>query len=208
VYAIDRRIYGAYIEAICWLAVAFLFHYASLFYLLAGLLIEFRIRLWFMLFIWVALSTLIMITGSAYVIDTASWFLNLTGWFPQYRTYVDAVGALEYETGFKLHWFLFSAIPILIVAIAYKCGARLSTEGRYVLNLYIAILIIHVFLFGFAYSDRVAIMAWILWPYIINPSAFTSGFIRKALNWYVILMTKVILLVIAMAMFIFHLGLI
>lgn len=69
-----------------------------------------------------------------------------------------------YNIGFRIDFWLFSSIPILILLIYQRC---LGAKGVILNNIALYWGVVHIGLFDIPYSDRVGVNAWILYPIIL-----------------------------------------
>jgi hypothetical protein len=169
--ALDRKISKRTLESILFIIIATLFHYGSIIYFIAAIICEVIPVIWIFL-IWLSLSFLSYVCNSDYIIQFFLNLLDFFNFFPSYINYLSSSDSFEYPRGIKLPWVLFSSLPAIFIFIQHQRGYLLSAEGSYTFRIYSAILLLHVFTLGIPYNDRIILSAWMLWPFIFNPTAF------------------------------------
>lgn len=171
-YAIDRKIGGHRISALYWILLAAIFHYGSIIYLISDLLLRAFHRRWILFSLWIWLSFLTLIVDSGVLNKILNLIVESIGPLSHFLIYIDDAHNLDYVAGIKINQLIFSAIPGILIYIAEKNGWKLSKEGDYLFRLYYLVLVISLFFNGVAYNDRLSVMAWMLWPFIISPVSF------------------------------------
>lgn len=80
--------------------------------------------------------------------------------------FIDSPG-VQYRTGFRLDFFIFSLTPLIVAVIFHRANSFSYGVAGWWLSLYLSLNIIYN-LFSFApYSDRFAAFSWFLMPYIV-----------------------------------------
>jgi hypothetical protein len=167
VYALDRRICGNSFAAYVFILIATAFHQASILFLIPLLILDCRISTRALLATWLfvaAFSAVGVIPALVNALLQTGMWMGLTSHF---LSYADS-SVYAYETGFRFHFLLFSSIPIIIYRYLQRYGVAFSREGMVTFHFYISISILYFLAVGFAYSDRVALLSWLILPFLLS----------------------------------------
>jgi hypothetical protein len=153
------------------LIIATLFHKSTLIVFLIWLVSYKKIGLKYYFLIWIICSLLSMV----------GFFESITSLLPlEASVYNHLVreGAIErYQLGFRLDFWLFSFIPVLLF-ICLKTHHRNMYSG--LIKSYLALYSIFIIMFEFPYSDRIGMYTWCMLPIFL--SIFVGHYRFKLLN--------------------------
>lgn len=153
--------------------LAVLFHYSALVVLVLAF-VSVRLKIKHMVVIWV-------LTAISYVVD----HIGLQGILRAYLyPLVEANSSLRvdistYQIGFKLNFFLLSAIPFLLWWIASRRGVA-SQRFNQILSVYLAVNAFSMLLSLMPYHDRFFTYGWVLIPIVMASFVYEMGYVHRA----------------------------
>jgi len=178
-------------EKLVWVALAVGFH--------ASVLLP--VAVWFMLSVmkkWKTVYSLIIwLACLALVIYDINFFtgllgvLNLGALTDRAMSYAVATW-IEYNTGFRTDFVLFSTLPIAMGLWFEKKSYGDAFSSR-ILNAYIILNAIFLLTMGIPYSDRYAVLSWSLIPIIYSYPAINHPSRRNRLIWLALLSMIIII---------------
>lgn len=74
---------------------------------------------------------------------------------------------VDYRTGFRFDFFLFSVFPLLVAYGVHKTSTITSETTRFVLRLYLMLNAFFLVAVSIPYSDRIALFSWTLIPILL-----------------------------------------
>ncbi|MEZ9674766.1 EpsG family protein [Vibrio breoganii] len=84
--------------------------------------------------------------------------------------YQSAADYTDYKTGFRLDFFLFSLIPLILYTYSLIRKFNISDLYIYLLKIYLMLNVIYNLSIHMAFSDRFALLSWVLIPILVVES--------------------------------------
>ena len=168
-YLLNRRI----LLGVLTISIGMLFHKTVAVVLVAWLLTFKRVHILYYIFVWFILA-LLSVSGT---------FLSVVGFIQSdVNSYAHLVnqGTLDYyQTGFRLDFWLFSLIPLILFYLVKN-----DERGKYldVMKYYLVVYSAFIIMFEVPYSDRFGLYTWLMIP-IFCP-LFIGDYKIKILNSY------------------------
>ncbi|MGW8422515.1 EpsG family protein [Comamonas sp. HJ-2] len=162
VYAFDRFLVGEKKCAYLMAFFAMLFHYVSFVYILS---IKFS-QLGFKPLVFIFILSVIMsfLNLQEYVVSLISMVLSNFGIDEYYLNYFSGLNSSDYENGFKLIFLLAISAPMILYLFFFK---KFSKSSEFLMKNYIILSSIYFLFTNIPYSDRFALAAWLILPFIM-----------------------------------------
>jgi EpsG family len=167
IYALDQRICGNRLAAYALVFVATAFHQASILFLFPLLVLDIRLATRWLIAAWFLFAAASAFGALPAFIDALLRGAISMGIGSHFFSYADS-DAYGYETGLRLQFLLFSSTPVVLYWFLRRHGLTLNRESMITFQFYLSINILYFLAVGFAYSDRVALLSWLLLPFLVS----------------------------------------
>jgi hypothetical protein len=166
VYALDAELSRRHVRSLILLALGSMFHFSTAIYAPLFLFLRWRgtyraiVIFWAVCVVCAALS----VPQHLVVLATDAVPMSLRSQYPYYFSYLTGQLATTYDTGFKLKFLAFSALPVVAAFAVKPLKFSISEDCMFVLKAYLVLNGLF-FLIGYIpYSDRIALLSWQLIP--------------------------------------------
>lgn len=170
IYSIDAKLQNKKYFPYVLLLLGTLFHYATILYLICFLILELKPKPIVLLYWW---FSAMLLSFLGIIVKFTRPLLEFALGHSHYSTYLDICLNPTSVLGFRLSFAIFSSLPIVYYLFQKKYNNEYQSvpqflEFQFVLSLYLVLNIIYLVFADFAYNDRIALVAWLLMPLMIN----------------------------------------
>ncbi|WP_343659578.1 EpsG family protein [Ralstonia sp.] len=168
IYALDAELTGRRYRPFVLIGLGALFHASTLIFAPALLILRLNWRLRTFLLIWLlcVVAAAAMLPQQLVALLANAIPPGISEQYPYYFSYLTGELAETYDTGLKLRFLAFSAIPILAWVMVRQFRFAVDRDCLQVLKLYLLLNALFFFIGHIPFSDRIALLSWQLMPVI------------------------------------------